>query len=128
MDAGLRPKEVEKAKISWVDLDNGLLRIPPEDAVKNKNRWNVGLRDRTMHILEKWLKEREQYERYDDSELLWLTQYGNPYGSKSLNRRFQTLCDEAGIDQSNRKLTWYSIRHSVGRQIVKEMGIGGAAA
>jgi len=128
MDAGLRPKEVERAKQSWIDLDSGILRIPPEDAVKNKHRWNVGLRDRTAHILEEWLKEREQYERYDDSELLWLTRYGNPYGSKSLNRRFQKLCDETGIDQSNRKLTWYSIRHSVGRQMVKEMGIGGAAA
>jgi integrase len=128
LDAGLRPIEVEKAKVSWIDLKNGMLRIPPEDAVKNKHQWNVGLRDRTVMILENWLKERTQYERYDDSEHLWLTRYGNPYGSKSLNRRFRKLLDDAGIDRSNRNLSWYSIRHSLGREMVKEMGIGGAAA
>lgn len=128
LDAGLRPKEVGKAKVSWLDLKNGMLRIPPEDAVKNKHQWNVGLRARTAKILEQWLEERKQYAKYDDSELLWLTRYGNPYGSKSLNRRFRKLLDEAGIDRSNRNITWYSIRHSVGREMVKEMGTGGAAA
>ena len=119
---------MEKAKVSWIDLKNGMLRIPPEDAVKNKHQWNVGLRDRTAIILQNWLEERAQYERYDDSEHLWLTKYGNPYGSKSLNRRFRRLLDDAGIDRSNRNLSWYSIRHSLGREMVKEMGIGGAAA
>ncbi|MFB6227629.1 MAG: tyrosine-type recombinase/integrase [Halobacteriales archaeon] len=128
LDAGLRPQEIERAKISWVDTKNALLRIPPEDAVKNNKRWKVGLQDRTATILEKWIEERESYEKYDDSELLWLTQYRNPYGSQALNRRFRKLCDEAGIDRSNRDLSWYSIRHSVGREMVKEMSIGAAAA
>jgi len=128
LDAGLRPKEVERAKVSWVDTQNAILRIPSEDAVKNDNHWKVGLRERTGEILEKWIEERDTYGKYDDSELLWLTKYGNPYGSQALNRRFQTVCDEAGIKRSNRNLSWYSIRHSVGRQMVKEMSIGAAAA
>lgn len=128
VDAGLRPKEVSRANVSWVDTQKGILRIPSEDAVKNNSRWEVGLRDRTVTLLENWAEERECYEKYDDSELLWLTKYGNPYATQSLNHWFQKLCDEAGIDRSNRDLSWYSIRHSVGRQMVKEMGVGAAAA
>lgn len=128
LDAGLRPKEISRAKISWVDAKKALLRIPGEDVVKNNSRWKVGLRDRTATILENWIEERESYEKYDDNELLWLTKYENPYGSQALNRRFRKLCDEAGIDRSNRDLSWYSIRHSVGREMVKELGVGAAAA
>jgi hypothetical protein len=60
--------------------------------------------------------------------LLWLTKYGNSCESRSLNEWFRKLCDEAGIDESNRNLTWYSIRYSVGYEMVKELGVGGAAA
>ena len=112
LDAGLRPIEVSRAKVSWVDTENALLRIPPEDAVKNSEYWRVGLQARTAKLLDRWLDERENYEKYDDSELLWLTKYGNPYKSRSLNEWFHKLCKEAGIDESNRNLTWYSIRHS----------------
>lgn len=128
LDAGLRPKEVGQAKVSWVDTRNALLRIPPEDAVKNDRHWKIGLRERTGTILENWIEERSNYEKYDDTELLWATKFGNSYGSHALNRRFRTLCDEAGIDRRNRELSWYSIRHSVGREMVKEMGVGAAAA
>jgi site-specific recombinase XerC len=96
--------------------------------VKNQKHWNVGLKQRTATLLENWIEERETDERYSDSELLWLTKYSNPYGSKALNRRFRRLCDEARIDRRNRKLVWYSIRHSVGREMVKELGVGAAAA
>jgi integrase len=128
LDAGLRPKEVSQTKVSWVDAKNALLRIPPEDAVKNNEYWTVGLQARTAKILDNWLDERECYEKYEDSDLLWLTKYGNPYKSRSLDNWFQKLCDEARIDRSNRNLSWYSIRHSVGREMVKEEGVGAAAA
>lgn len=127
VDAGLRPMEVSRAKVSCVDSEHGVLRIPAEDSVKNSAEWTAGLRDRTVSILERWIEERACYEKYDDSELLWLTKFGNPYGTNSLNPWFKKLCDEAGIDHENRDLCWYSIRHSVGREMVKEKGVGAAA-
>lgn len=127
IDGGLRPKEVSRAKVSWLDSDAGVLRIPAEDSVKNSASWTVSLRDRTVSILEKWIKERSCYEKYEDSELLWLTKYSNPYESNSLNPWFRKLCDEAGIDHKQRGLSWYSIRHSVGREMVREKGVGAAA-
>jgi hypothetical protein len=34
LDTGLRPVEVERAVTSWVELDNGVLRIPKEESSK----------------------------------------------------------------------------------------------
>lgn len=56
------------------------------------------------------------------ADRLWLTKYGNPYGSQSLNRLLENLCEEAGIPTANRSLTWYSIRHSVGTKMSREHG------
>lgn len=36
LDAGLRLIEVGKAKVSWCDTDNGLLRILRDDSSKNE--------------------------------------------------------------------------------------------
>lgn len=128
MDCGLRPKEVATAKVSWVDLDNGVLRIPKEDSVKNEDNWQVSLLDRTTRFLEKWLDERELYEKYDDSDLLWLNQLGHPFTSTILNRLLRKLLVEAEIDTSSRHLTWYSIRHSVGTYMTREAGLKAASA
>lgn len=114
LDAGLRPDEVSNAKIQWVDTKNGVLRIPYEDSSKNEGNWTVSLTDRTTTALRRWKTERRQLSRYDDSDLLWLTSHGNPYGSKSLGRLLRRLCDQAGIDYENRQMSWYTIRHSVG--------------
>lgn len=35
LDTGLRPAEVQKAVTRWVDVQNGVLRIPKEDSTKN---------------------------------------------------------------------------------------------
>lgn len=51
LDAGLRPIEVERATLSWADLDNGVLRIPREESSKNTENWIVGLRDQTADML-----------------------------------------------------------------------------
>lgn len=128
LDAGLRPKEVGTAKVSWLDTENTALRIPKEDSVKNTDNWHVSLLPKTVFFLERWLKERERREKYDNSDLLWLTRHGNPYGSKSLNRIFRDICEEAGIDIPNRDLTWYSIRHSVGTYMTREEDLKAAAA
>ncbi|WP_254767461.1 tyrosine-type recombinase/integrase [Salinilacihabitans rarus] len=122
MDAGLRPKEVGRAKTSWLDLENGMLRIPKDESTKNTDNWHVALSDRTSNILRKWVSERENYEKYRGTEALWLTKYGNPYGSSSLNRLLGKLCEEARIPVKNRDMSWYSIRHSVGTQMSRDQG------
>lgn len=114
LDAGFRPDEVRNAKLSWLDLDNDRLRIPHQDSTKNKGNWEVSLTDRTVTSLRRWQTEREQIPRYEDTDLLWLTSHGNPYGSKSLSRLLKRLCDRAEIDYENRQMSWYTIRHSVG--------------
>lgn len=86
MDAGLRPCEVARSKVQWVDVDNGVLRIPKEESSKNTDNWRPSLLERTTFFLQQWLDERELRDKYEDSDVLWATRYGNPYGSRSLNR------------------------------------------
>lgn len=114
LDAGLRPKEVERARIQWVDTANNVLRIPPEDATKGNDAWTVPLRSQTTQSLQQWLDERQCYEKYEDTDQLWLTRESNPYQSTALNRILMKLCDIAEIDTEHRDLSWYAIRHSVG--------------
>ncbi len=84
LDTGLRPIEVERAVTGWVDIDNKVLRIPKEDSSKNHDNWIVGLLPRTVRALELWLEERENYDRYHNTDTLWLTKHGNTYGSSAL--------------------------------------------
>jgi site-specific recombinase XerD len=64
---------------------------------------------------------------YAETDALWLTKHGNPYGSQVLNPLLRRICDVAGIDLTNRDLTWYSIRHSVGTYMTEEHGLKAAA-
>jgi integrase len=132
LDAALRPIEVERAKLSWLDLDRQRLVIPKEDDVKTKRadrarEWTVALTERTTESLRRWVRQRACYEKYDDTEALWLTRYGNPYGSSSLKRLVTTLCDIAGIETANRKVSWYSIRRGTVTEIVEESDLSTAA-
>jgi site-specific recombinase XerD len=128
LDAGLRPVEVGNATTAWVDSSNGVLRIPKDESSKNEGNWTVSLTERTATALSRWLEERELYDRYDDTEVLWLTSHGNPYGSSSLRRLLHRLCDHAGIETANRKMSWYTIRHSVGTYMTKERDLAAAKA
>lgn len=128
LDTGLRPIEVERAVVSWVDVENAVLRIPKEESSKNRDNWIVGLRDRTARALSQWLAERVNYPRYDGRDELWLTRRGNPYQSASLNHLLSRLCEEAGIPTENRRLSWYSIRHSVGTYMTHFEDLGAAKA
>ena len=128
LDAGLRPVEVGKARVSWVDTDNKVLRIPKEDSAKNVGNWVVSITTRTASALEHWLEERERYERYDDTDSLWLTTHGNPYGSKSLGRLLRRLCEDAGIRTENRQMSFYAIRHSVGTYMTAERDLAATKA
>lgn len=128
LDTGLRGKEVEKARVQWVDVQNRVLRIPKEDSTKNRDNWIVSITERTANALDRWLHERSQYEKYDGRDALWLNREGNPYKHYSLNRILRDLCDIAGIDYENRQMTAYSIRHSVGTWLTREEGLAAAQA
>ncbi|XGI83064.1 tyrosine-type recombinase/integrase [Halorutilales archaeon Cl-col2-1] len=128
LDAGLRPIEVERAVIGWLDLKNGVLRIPKEESSKNNENWVVGLRDKTANILKRWVKQRKMYDMYDDTDKIWLTRQANPYSSASLRHVLRRLCDIAGISTDNRKMSWYSIRHSVGTYMTREEDLAAAQA
>lgn len=128
LDAGLRPIEVQRAVVTWVDVENGVLRIPKEESSKSNESWIVGLRDQTAEILQNWLMERRTYPDYDDTEKIWLTRQYNPYDSASLRYVLHRLCDIAGISVENRKMSWYSIRHSVGTYMTREEDLAAAQA
>ena len=128
LDAGLRPIEVERASVEWVDVDNAVLRIPEEDSSKNDENWIVSLQDRTAEILSKWIQERQQYTKYRSSKELWLTREGNPYQSQSLRHILTRLFEIANIDTENRQVSWYSIRHSVGTYMTHEGDLAAAQA
>ncbi|QSG09558.1 XerD/XerC family integrase [Halapricum desulfuricans] len=126
MDAGLRPVEVKRSTLSWVDIDNRVLRIPKEDSAKSNDAWIVSLRERTAKFLDRWLDEREQYTQYTDSESIWLTREGNPYESQSLRYILHRLCEIAGIETQNRQMSWYAMRHSVGTYMTREEDLAAA--
>lgn len=128
LDAGLRPVEVARAVTGWVDVANACLRIPKEDSAKNTNHWVVGLQSRTAEALERWLDERHAYPKYDDTDALWLTRHSNPWSSSSLIGLLERLCQEAGIPTGNRRMSWYSIRHSVGTYMTREEDLAAAQA
>jgi site-specific recombinase XerD len=128
LDAGLRPIEVKRSRVGWVDTDNDILRIPKEDSSKNRDNWVVGLRSRTARALEKWLAEREACPEYDDTDAIWLTRKKNPYSTSSLRYLLKNLCDLADIDTEHRQMSWYAIRHSVGTYMTREEDLAATQA
>jgi site-specific recombinase XerD len=128
MDTGLRPVEVERASVDWVDTENSVLRIPKQDSAKSRSDWIVSLRDRTATFLQRWLTERKTRTQYKNTDSLWLTRQENPYTSQSLRYLLQRLCEIAGINTENRKMSWYSIRHSVGTYMTREEDLAAAQA
>ena len=126
LDAGLRPIEVERARTTWVDVENGVLRIPKEQSSKNSENWVVGLQDQTVEMMGRWLDQRATIDKYDDTDALWLTRQRNPYQSGSLRKILHRLSEIAGISTENRQLSWYAIRHSTGTYMTREEGLAAA--
>lgn len=126
LDAGLRPIEVERAVTSWVDIENGVLRIPKEESSKNQGNWIVGLQSRTVSMLERWIDQRAAYEKYEDTDTLWMTRQSNPYQTSSLKYVLEKLCEIADIPIENRRMSWYSIRHSTGTYMTREEDLAAA--
>lgn len=128
LDAAFRPVEVGRARVSWVDAENAVLRIPKDDSAKGRENWTVSIRDETATMLSRWISERDCYSKYDDTDRLWLTRESKPYSSRSLKYLLMKLCDVAGIDTENRSLAWYAIRHSTGTYMAREEGLAAAAS
>lgn len=126
-DAGLRPIEVERATVQWVNLRDGELVIPKEDSSKGDEMWEIALSGQSTRALRNWLNERDALEKYDERDEIWLTKYGNPYTTQSLNGLLQDkLIPTANIEERNRNLTWYSIRRGVATLWANEEGIHNA--
>lgn len=120
LDTGLRACEVEQGSTPWIRAQKEELHIPKDDAAKNRDDWEVTLRTRTVKILQRWLEQRKNKTKYDDTDALCLNREGNPYDSKCLNRLLDNLLEEADIDETNRKLVWYSFCHSLGTHMTNE--------
>lgn len=99
------------------------MRIPTEDSVKNFDYWRVSIRNDTAEALSKWIEERALIDKYNETDLLWLTRHDNPYQSTALADVLRRLCDIANIDYENRSMTWYSIRHSTATYMAREEGL-----
>lgn len=117
LDLGLTPKEVGNATFSWFNLTSGTVNIPGDEESKDRQDEDLALLPDTVQLLREWRAEREHLDRYDDTDLIWLNQAGNPYSSGPLNRLIRQLCEEAGIATQHRKIAWYSIRHSLGHYL-----------
>lgn len=123
LDTGLRPIEVGRATVEWVNLEHGELNIPKEESTKNFENWSCALSRKTVDALGRWMDERAVYEDYKGRDELWLTQRENPYDSNSLNYLLSNLLEEAEIDSQGRDLSWYSIRHGVATIWANKEGI-----
>lgn len=88
--------------------------------------WEVVLSSEATRALSNWMDERDALKKYDDSDAIWLTKYGNPYSSGSLNSLLNKLIERANIEPRNRDLTWYSIRRGVATLWANEEGIHNA--
>ncbi|NHX38730.1 MULTISPECIES: site-specific integrase [Haloarcula] len=126
-DLGLRPIEVGKMKVDWLNLPQNTINVPASESTKNKESWACEISSKSRNALENWMQERQSYEQYDNSPYLWLTKYGNQYKSRSLNKVLNTLMERANLDEGNRTLSYYSFRHGAASIWTEKEGIAKAA-
>lgn len=123
LDTGLRPIEVGRAKVSWVNLQDEELNIPKDESTKNDAIWNCSLKSRTAKTLERWLDERASLTKYDDRDELWLTQKGTQYGSKSCNALLRRIIESGDVPIPDHKdVTYYQIRHGTATYWANHVG------
>lgn len=125
-DCGLRPIEVERSRTDWINFRDNELVIPYDQSSKGDSTWEVSLSSESVRALQKWMDERNSLDKYQNSNSIWLTKYGNPYNSGSLNDVLDKLIEEGNIEPRNRNLTWYSIRRGVATLWANEEGIHNA--
>jgi len=117
LDAGWRAMMVGRLQTTHLDLANNQIVIPASVAVKNEKKWTVTLSERSVKLLNKWLEQRVNKTKYDNSTNIWLNRNGNPYNSGSLNDLLDNLMEQCEIEPNGRTLTWHSIRHSTGMYV-----------
>lgn len=123
LDTGLRPIEVGRAKVSWVNLEDNELNVPKEDSTKNEGHWNCSLKKRTATVLERWLDERASYDKYANRDELWLTKRGTKYGKDSCNYLLDTLIERGNVPiPAHQNISWYAIRHGVATYWANHVG------
>jgi site-specific recombinase XerD len=126
LDIGIRPIEVKRSKTWWFDpvlSGEPEMDIPAEEATKNDNNWRPALSPRTVEAVRRWFDERDAIEKYDGSDAVWLTKYGNPYETNSLNTVLDTILKNTDIKERGRDLSFYCIRHGVATVWANEVGI-----
>jgi len=52
-DLGLRPREIEVAKTTWMYPTEEVVRIPASEAIKSDSSWTCGLSNQTAKVLER---------------------------------------------------------------------------
>lgn len=126
-DIGFRPTGVEKSNLSWIVIDDdkgSRFQIPKrEDSKDGKNNWKCYLSGDTVRLLRMGLNEREDKDKYDGRNEIWLNREGNPYKADSLSRIMIELMREAGISTENRETGFYMFRQGVGTEIANSQGL-----
>lgn len=118
--AAWRPAFFERCEVDWYNPASQTIVVPAEHAVKTQKEWTQHLSDDAAFSLDRWLEQRSNIAKYDDSSKIWLTRKSNPYSSSSLNDLLDDLIDEAGINIRGRTLVWYSWRHTLGTYLYDE--------
>jgi len=126
IDLGLRPIEVGRASVNWLNLSENEVVIPRDESTKNDAPWECALSNRSVNALERWLEERQQYDAYREEDALWVTKYGNVYESHSLNDLLDNLLNRTDITPGHRDLSWYAIRRGCATMWSNNAGLDAA--
>jgi integrase len=126
LDIGPRPIDIHRLNKSWFIPAENTVRIPLGSSSKNEQFWPLRIHPDTTWMLQNWCEQRATDPSYDETEALFLNRNGNRYESGNLADLARRLCADIGISTENRRITWYSFRHSVGTYVANE-GTNGQA-
>lgn len=120
LDIGPRPIDMHRLNESWLIPAENTVRIPVGESSKNERFWALRVHPDTTWMLNLWREQRATDPTYDESEAMFLNRNGNRYNAGTLADLVRRLCSDIGISMENRRITWYSFRHSAGTYIANE--------
>jgi integrase len=126
LDIGPRPIDINRLNESWVIPAENTVRIPMGESSKNERFWPLRIHPDTTWMVNLWREQRSTDPTYDDTEALFLNRNGNRYDAGNLADLVRRLCADIGLSTENRRITWYSFRHSAGTYIANEGDSGQA--